>query len=192
MENPNLYIIAGCNGAGKTTASLTILPEILNCWEFVNADAIAAGLSPFHPEKVAIEAGKLMLKRIDLLIQEKKDFAIETTLSSKNHLQTIRKAKIAGYEIILLFFWLNSIELAKERVKNRVIKGGHHIPDEVIARRYQRGLENLEKYSSLCNDWFVYDNSNEVSELIMDGKFEKITIYNEPICNQIKDYANKT
>lgn len=192
MENPNLYIIAGCNGAGKTTASLTILPEILNCWEFVNADAIAAGLSPFHPEKVAIEAGKLMLKRIDLLIQEKKDFAIETTLSSKNHLQTIRKAKIAGYEITLLFFWLNSIELAKERVKNRVIKGGHHIPDEVIARRYQRGLENLEKYSSLCNDWFVYDNSNEVSELIMDGKFEKIAIYNEPICNQIKDYANKT
>jgi len=83
MEKPNLYIIAGCNGAGKTTASLTILPEILNCSEFVNTDAIAAGLSPFHPENVAIEAGKLMLKRIDFLIKSKKDFALETTLSSK-------------------------------------------------------------------------------------------------------------
>ena len=191
MEKPNLYIIAGCNGAGKTTASLTILPEILNCLEFVNADAIAAGLSPFHPENVAIEAGKLMLKRVDFLLESKKDFAIETTLSSKNHLQTIKKAQEQGFEITLLFFWLNSVELAKERVKIRVSKGGHNIPPEIIARRYERGLENLEKYCVLCDDWFVYDNSNNLSELIMDGNFQNKTIYNEETFKKIKQYEKK-
>jgi len=123
MENPNLHIIAGCNGAGKTTASLTILPDILNCSEFVNADAIAAGLSPFHPENVVIEAGKLMLKRVDFLIESKKDFALETTLFSKNHFQTIKKAQKQGFEITLLFFWLNSIELVRES-KNQGFKRG--------------------------------------------------------------------
>jgi len=103
MEKPNLYIIAGCNGAGKTTASLTILPEILNCSEFVNTDAIAAGLSPFHPENVAIEAGKLMLKRIDFLIKSKKDFALETTLSSKNHFQTIKMPKSKALKLPYYF-----------------------------------------------------------------------------------------
>ena len=191
MEKPNLYIISGCNGAGKTTASLTILPEILNCSEFVNADAIAAGLSPFHPENVAIEAGKLMLKRIDFLIKSKKDFALETTLSSKNHFQTIKNAQEQGFEITLLFFWLNSVELAIERVKIRVSKGGHDIPPEVIARRYERGLGNLDKYCVLCDDWFVYDNSNNLSELIMDGNFQDKAIYNDETFKKIKQYENK-
>jgi predicted ABC-type ATPase len=178
MQKNNLYIIAGCNGAGKTTASMTILPEILNCSEFVNADAIAAGLSPFHPEKVAIEAGKLMLNRIDLLLEGKKSFAIETTLSSKNYLKIIKKAKEQNYEVTLLFFWLNSIELAKERVKLRVSKGGHSIPEDVIARRYVRGLENLSLYCELCDLWYVYDNSNNNSVLIAGGKTVKnLNIY---------------
>jgi predicted ABC-type ATPase len=182
LNKPNLYIIAGCNGAGKTTASLTLLPEILNCAEFVNADAIAAGLSPFQPEKVAIEAGKLMLKRIALLINEKVDFAIETTLSSKNHFQTIEKAKREGFEVTLLFFYLNSIELAKERVKVRVSKGGHNISENVIERRYLRGLENFEKYSQLVNRWFLYDNSLKKPVLIAGSNFEKDNIiYNENI-----------
>jgi predicted ABC-type ATPase len=180
METPNLYIIGGCNGAGKTTASLTILPEILNCSEFVNADAIAAGLSPFHPEKVAIEAGKLMLKRIDFLIESNKDFALETTLSSQNHLMTIQKAKEQGFEVTLLFFWLNSMELAKERVKIRVSKGGHDIPEDVIARRYQRGLRNLDKYCALCNQWYVYDNSYYDTKLVAGGKTtENTNVYEQ-------------
>lgn len=170
MEKPNLYIIAGCNGAGKTTASMTILPEILNCSEFVNADAIAAGLSPFHPELVAIEAGKLMLKRIDFLIETKQNFAVETTLSSKSYLKTIQKAKDQGYEVTLLFFWLNSIGLALERVKIRVSKGGHSIEENVITRRYTRGLQNLSTYCELCDQWYVYDNSNNSSKLIAGGK----------------------
>jgi predicted ABC-type ATPase len=188
MTIPNLYIIAGCNGAGKTTASLTLLPEILNCAEFINADAIAAGLSPFNPEKVAIQAGKLMLKRIDLLINENVDFAIETTLSSKNHLKTISKAKEAEYEITLLFFYLNSVELAKERVKIRVSKGGHNIPENVIERRYIRGLENFWKYKSLANNWYFYDNSENEPILVCDGKNELTNIKNQDIYNLIKNY----
>jgi predicted ABC-type ATPase len=149
---PTMYIIAGCNGAGKTTASNTILPDILNCREFVNADNIAAGLSPFEAEKYAIEAGRLMLKRIDHLIIEKVDFAIETSLSSKNYLTKIDKAKKNGYRIILLFFWLNSEFLAIRRVKSRVSKGGHNIPSETIRRRYARGLRNFfQLYISMAD-----------------------------------------
>lgn len=188
MTNPKLYIIAGCNGAGKTTASLTILPEILNCNEFINADAIAAGLSPFNPEKVAIEAGKLMLKRIDLLLKSKVDFAIETTLASKNHLKTIEKALEAGYEITLLFFYLNTVELAKERVKIRVSKGGHSIPEHVIERRYKRGLENFWQYKLLSNDWYFYDNSENEPILVCDGKKEITNVKNQVIYNLIKNY----
>src|ERR1700742_4149739 len=109
---PNLYIIAGCNGAGKTTASFTILPEMLNCKEFVNADSIAAGLSPFNPESVAIEAGRLMLARIHELMKAKVDFAFETTLSTRSYVSLIKAAKRADYTIILLFIWLDSYDTA--------------------------------------------------------------------------------
>src|SRR6476646_3698443 len=112
---PNLYIIAGCNGAGKTTASYTILPEMFNCKEFVNADSIAAGLSPFNPESVAFEAGRIMLQRIHQLKNEKVDFAFETTLSTRSYVPFVKEAKTDGYKITLLFFWLNSPEIAKER-----------------------------------------------------------------------------
>jgi len=128
MAKKNLYIVAGCNGAGKTTASYTILPEILECKEFVNADEIAKGLSPFQPESVALEAGRIMIKRINELIEKNKDFAFETTLSTKSYKNKIIKAKEQGYTITLLFFWLNNIDLAKERVKIRVKEGGHDIP----------------------------------------------------------------
>src|SRR4051812_38977370 len=110
---PNLYIIAGCNGAGKTTASYTILPEMLNCREFVNADSIAIGLSPFNYESVAFEAGRIMLQRIHRLMEEKVDFAFETTLAAKSYVQFIRTAKNNGYEVTILYFWLSSPEFAK-------------------------------------------------------------------------------
>jgi len=110
--NKHLYIIAGCNGAGKTTASFTILPEILNCKEFINADEIAKGLSPFQPESVAIEAGRIMLSRINELLAQGKSFAFETTLATKSYAGKIEKAKSNGYQVTLLFFWLKSINLA--------------------------------------------------------------------------------
>ena len=139
----SIYIIAGPNGAGKTTASYTILPEIFDCKEFVNADEIARGISPFNPEKVAIQAGRLMLKRINDLLNEEGTFAIETTLSTKLFAEFINRAKTKGYEIILLFLRLNSVDLAIKRVKTRVDEGGHNIPNEVIRRRYIAGLKNL-------------------------------------------------
>jgi len=138
-----IYIIAGCNGAGKTTASLNILPQILQCDEFVNADEIARGLSPFHPERVSLEAGRLMLERISSLMVRKATFALETTLSTRSYVSLIKKAHKAGYQVELIFFWLSSPEVAIERVAKRVAEGGHNIPEDVIRRRYDAGIRNL-------------------------------------------------
>ena len=130
MEEKKLYIISGCNGAGKTTASFNILPDLLNCKEFVNADEIARGLSPFQPENVSIEAGRLMLKRIDELIGSNQDFSFETTLSTKSFINTIEDAKSKGYYVTLIFFWLESIELAKDRVRKRVAEALVNLSDK--------------------------------------------------------------
>ncbi len=164
-----LYIIAGCNGAGKTTASFTILPGLLECMEFVNADEIAKGLSPFQPEKVAIEAGKIMLNRINELFHGNRTFAFETTLASKAHRAKIREAKANGYTTVLLFFRLQSIELAKERVRVRVIEGGHSIEADVIERRYKNGIKNLfELYWNEPDKLYIFDNTNGSPELIAE------------------------
>lgn len=167
---PNLYIIAGCNGAGKTTASYTILPEILNCKEFVNADNIAAGISPFNPEGVAFEAGRIMLSRIQELLNEGADFAFETTLATRSYVPMVKKAQEVGFEVTLLYFWLNSPLMAIKRVANRVSNGGHDIPKDVIQRRYYRGIKNLLKlYIPICNNWLVIDNMDLASEIIAQG-----------------------
>jgi len=166
---PNLYIIAGCNGAGKTTASFTVLPEMLNCWEFVNADEIAKGLSPFRPDKAAFESGRIMLNRINELLSEGKDFAFETTLSTRSYVPFVKKANQVGYKVTLLFFWLDSSSTAKERVKYRVKHGGHNIPEDVIERRYNRGIQNLIKlYISIVDYWIIFDNTSE-PELVAEG-----------------------
>lgn len=136
MQKPNLYIIAGCNGAGKTTASFNVLPHILNCMEFVNADEIAKELSPFCPESLAIQAGKLMLERIGTLLSDNVSFAIETTLATRSYKNLVVRAQEKGYNISLLFFWLESPEMAYKRVQKRVSEGGHDIPVETIFRRY--------------------------------------------------------
>ena len=167
---PNLYIIAGCNGAGKTTASFTVLPEMLDCDEFINADEIARGISPLNPGKASIEAGRFMLTKIDKLIAGKKDFAFETTLATKSYVKTIHRAKQNGYRIVLVFFWLDSVDLAIERVKTRVLDGGHNIPKPVIIRRYYSGLSNLfNLYIPICDYWMIFNNSVAPSELIAEG-----------------------
>lgn len=186
-----MYIIAGCNGAGKTTASLTILPYVLDCREFVNADEIAKELSPFHPESVAFEAGRMMLNRIDLLIEREESFSFETTLAAKSYHGLIKKAKGKGFKVILLFYWLRSIELAKARVAIRVQEGGHNIPPDVIERRYKSGITNLFRiYLPMVDEWFLYDNSNLVTELMAEKTREKfVIIYNArkwQILNQVK------
>ncbi len=171
---PNLYIIAGCNGAGKTTASFTVLPEMLECEEFINADEIARGLSPLNPDKAAIEASRLMLNKIDKLIKKQSDFAFETTLATKSYVNTIKKSKSNGYQITLIFFYLDSYELAIERVKNRVKEGGHNIPEQTIIRRYNAGLRNLfNLYIPVCDYWMIFDNSNIHSDLVAEGYSDK-------------------
>lgn len=170
MNQPNLYIIAGCNGAGKTTASMTVLPEVLNCEEFVNADEIAKGLSPFHPEEMAIEAGKLMLSRIDTLLSQGKSFAIETTLATRSYKTFVRRAKEHGYLVTLLFFWLPSPEMAEMRVASRVASGGHNIPKDVIHRRYWLGLQNLFNiFAPIVDYWSLYDNSDKLRPIVDRG-----------------------
>jgi predicted ABC-type ATPase len=171
---PNLYIISGCNGAGKTTASYTVLPEILECKEFVNADEIARGISPFQPERVAIQAGRLMLNRIASLMEKRVDFAFETTLATKSYVNLIRKAKENSYFVTLVFFWLNSPELALERVRLRVQSGGHNIPQKVVYRRYHAGLKNFNKlYRPIADYWMIFDNSSRPEVFVAEGFGDK-------------------
>lgn len=183
MYTKNLYIISGCNGAGKTTASYTILPEIIECKEFVNADEIAKGLSPFQPEKVAFESGRIMINRINELIRDNESFAFETTLSTRSYRNKIIKAKKQGYWITLLFFWLNNVDLAKERVKIRVKEGGHDIPKNVIERRYFKGIYNLfDIYLPIIDGALIFDNSFGNHDLVA----HKMGTDNLEIINQDK------
>jgi predicted ABC-type ATPase len=185
-----LYIIAGCNGAGKTTASFSILPTILKCKEFINADEIARGLSPFKPESMAIQAGRIMLERIGECLKKGLNFAIETTLSGKSYIRLIEKATLLQYKIELIFFTLDAWQTALERVKKRVNHGGHSIPKDVIKRRYYAGIKNLLKYYIEIVHQFSIYNNNKNSILIADGTASNIKIYNEKIwkqLNKIKD-----
>ena len=184
-----LYIIAGCNGAGKTTASFTILPEVLDCKEFINADEIAKGLSPFQPENVAMQAGRIMLARMDELLQKGETFAFETTLATKSYKQKIEWAQANGYEVTLLFFWLDSPNMAKKRVAQRVAEGGHSIPSETIERRYHNGITNLFAiYINMVDICYIFDNSEGRKELIAQKERHKdIVIYNNDKFNLIKN-----
>ena len=186
---PKLYIIAGCNGAGKTTASFTILPEILGCKEFINADEIAKGLSPFQPESVAMQAGRIMLARMDELLQKGEIFAFETTLATKSYKQKIEWAQANGYEVTLLFFWLDSPNIAKKRVAQRVAEGGHNIPLETIERRYYNGIANLFTiYIDMVDICYIFDNSEGRKELIAQKERHKdIVIYNNDKFNLMKN-----
>lgn len=185
---PTIFIIAGCNGAGKTTASFTALPDLLNIKEFVNADEIARGLSPFQPETVSIDAGRIMLARIAELVGENRDFAFETTLATRSFAGLCARASKRGYEICLVFLWLDSAELAIERVKQRVSEGGHSIPEETIIRRYHSGIKNFfTLYQDRVDYWMFIDNSGVNQELVAEGKFgEAVTVYNESKWEKIK------
>ena len=188
-----LYIISGCNGAGKTTASYTILPDMLECNEFVNADEIAKGLSPFNPNKVTIKAGRLMLTRITELLESGVDFAFETTLSTRSYVNTVKKAQEEGYLVTVLYFWLNSPELAVERVRIRVKEGGHNIPEKTIRRRYDLGISNMfNLYIPIADYWMFIDNSKTPFEILADGQGENEVVKNKLIWNKLKSeyYGN--
>lgn len=190
---PNLYIISGCNGAGKTTASFTLLPAMLDCKEFVNADEIAKGISPFQPERVSLQAGRIMIERIYELLDRGVDFAFETTLTTLSYINTIKIAKEKGYSVTLLYFWLNDVNLAIERVKIRVSEGGHNIPEEVVRRRYFRGIFNLaNKFIAKCDYWIVINNSSRPFTFIAEGQgISEIKVFDEKIWQQIKTNSHE-
>lgn len=186
-----LYIIGGCNGAGKTTASYTVLPDILNCREFVNADEIARGLSPFNPGNVAIESGKLMLRRIKELLGRDATFAIETTLATRSYVNLVHQAQAKGYVVSLVFFWLRTPELALQRVAERVSNGGHDIPAPTTRRRYVSGITNLfNLYAPEVDGWFIYDNSNTPRvEVAHGGKDVPTKVMDEELFAKMKEYV---
>lgn len=193
MDSKTLYIISGCNGAGKTTASYTILPDIWQCYEFVNADEIAKGLSPLNPESVAIEAGRLMLERIESLLKANKTFSIESTLATKSYRNLIKRAQEKGYKVTLLFFWLDSPQTAIDRVAQRVSEGGHNIPSDIIKRRYHAGIKNLFTIYMKCVDyWVLANNTNGDSEYVAEGGKDIDTeIFDSETYNKVMYYVRE-
>ena len=192
---PNLYIIAGPNGAGKTTAAKVLLPEVFLVNTFLNADLIAAKLNPELPESAALQAGRQMLAEIEACLAEEQSFVIETTLATKSYVNLVQKAKKQGYQTILIYFWLENPALAIERVARRVRQGGHHIPEEVIVRRYWNGLKNLiELFVPITDKWVIFDNSDyteghpmRIAEKLPDGN---VIIENTIIWQTIQDHEN--
>ena len=191
---PRLYIISGCNGAGKTTASYTMLPEMLECSEFVNSDEFAKGLSPFQPEKASIQAGRYMIAKIRYLLKKQMDFGIETTLATRTVLKTVKMAQAAGYTVTLLYFWLNSPELAIERVRARVEAGGHNIPEETIRSRYKGGIDYFfHDYAPICERWILADNSQIPFRVIAEGsKLDVINIKDRETYEKIRRIAQES
>ena len=167
--NKKIIIIAGPNGAGKTTFAKHFLPKEAHTFHFINADLIAAGLAPFNPESVSFKAARLMLNELDEYTKAGESFAFETTLSGAHYLQRIQEWKNLGYIIKLWFIALSSPELAISRVAERVVQGGHNIPEEVIRRRYKAGLENLPKYQKVVNSWVMLNGDKTPPEQIKQG-----------------------
>lgn len=167
---PKIIIIAGPNGAGKTTFAEEFLPNEAACRRFINADMIAAGLSPFDPVLANFRAGRLMLEEIHHQTQRKVSFALETTLSGRGYARLIPQWRASGYQVKLIFLRLASAELAIARVKQRVREGGHDIPETTIRRRFLLGLDNLTTHYQPCvNEWALYDNSYGAPQLIAEG-----------------------
>lgn len=175
-----LYILSGCNGSGKTTASYTLLPEMLECREFVNSDEFAKSLSPFNPSSASVSASRYMLLKIRYLLSKGADFSIETTLATRSLLGIINDAKKQGYTVTLIYFWLNSPELAIKRVQARVQAGGHNIPEDTIRRRYVMGLKYFfETYSPASDRWVLADNSKTPFTVVAEGNKTETFIRDE-------------
>jgi predicted ABC-type ATPase len=167
---PKIVIIAGPNGAGKTTFAEEFLPKEAGCPEFINADLIARGISPFRPEEAAFAAGKIMLEQMKAYALHRRSFALETTLSGLGYVPRIRAWRELGYDVKLIYLHLASIDLALARIRTRVAQGGHAVPESVVRRRFERGFRNFERiYRNLVNSWVLYDNSGSEPKLLCSG-----------------------
>jgi len=186
MNNRNVYIIAGPNGAGKTTFAIKFLPEYAKCTNFINADLIAHGLSPFSPGAAAIRAGKLVLEQIHEFAKKRVDFAFETTLSGKLYVKLFKSLKKKGYEIHIFFLWVPDYDLLISRIKGRVVQGGHDVPIRDVLRRFNRSITNFFKiYQSLADSWMLFDNAGVHPILIAEMKNGKVKIIDESLYNDI-------
>lgn len=184
---PELFVIAGPNGAGKTTFAREFLPRFAKCREFVNADLIAGGLSPFSPGAAAMEAGRIMLGKIGELAAQRHTFAFETTLSGRGYLTLFRRLRLEGYRIHILFLWLPRVELAIGRVKERVRRGGHSVSEHDIRRRFARGVRNLlTEYHPLVDTWGLFDNSGSDPRLIARADGREIVVVDAALFLKIK------
>ena len=184
---PRLYIISGPNGSGKTTASYSVLPELLDCSEFVNSDEFAKHLSPFSPESAYITASRLMLRKVQYLFDRREDFCIETTLATRSLIKMTHSAQEKGYYVTVLYFWLNNPDIAVERVAARVRAGGHDIPEETIRRRYKMGLNYLfHSYMPTCDKWILADNSTPPFDIIAEGTKKGFVIRDMERYNQVR------
>ena len=174
MDRPlRIVIIAGPNGAGKTTFARSFLPEEAECRDFINADLIAAGLSPFDPSSVAIRSGRLMMEEIKNRVRQRRSFAFETTLSGLTYVRLIRQWQRAGYQVKIVFLSLPSPELAVARVRTRVAQGGHDVPESVVRRRFEAGLRNFHnRYKKLADSWVLCENSGN-RPIVIDAGFER-------------------
>jgi predicted ABC-type ATPase len=190
---PMVYVIAGPNGAGKTTFASSFLPDFVKCNEFLNADLIAAGLSPFAPETQNVRAGRLLLERIGELANQRADFGFETTLSGRTYVKLLSDMKASGYRVLLFFLWLPSAELAVARVANRVKQGGHNVPPDDIRRRYAAGVRNLLRlYRPILDGWWLYDASRLPPKLIASEEGKKLTVKQKRLFGRIERQAEET
>jgi predicted ABC-type ATPase len=180
--SPHVIIIAGPNGAGKSTFAPFLLRDTFGLLEYINADTIAHGLSAFNPESVAFDAGRVMLKRLHDLASQRQSFAFESTLASRSYVSWISTLRQQGYSFHLLFLWLRNVELAIQRVRERVRAGGHDVSGDVIRRRYQRGLKNFTQlYQPSADSWVVYDNSVSGTPLLVArGSYSNETLAYQP------------
>ena len=180
-QRPCVYIVAGPNGAGKTTFARTFLPDYARCKQFINADLIAGGLSPFSPESAAMHAGRLLLEQIRLLASKRSDFGFETTLSGVTYVSLLQRLKAQGYRIQLFFLWIPTVDMALARIADRVRRGGHDIPEKVVRRRFRKGLQNLfTRYRPVLDSWMLFDNSEIVPRLIAREEVGELRV-----CDQV-------
>lgn len=178
----NAYIIAGPNGAGKTTFAREFLPNYASCRNFINADLIAQGMAPFSPEAAAFRAGRLVLKEIELYVSKHADFGFETTLSGRSYLNLIRDLKSNSYQVHLFFLWLPNVELALSRIKDRVSRGGHDVPEADVRRRFERSIRNfMHYYRPFADSWLLFDGSVKPPSVIALEEAGSLRIINENI-----------
>lgn len=192
-KKPQVYIIAGPNGAGKTTFASEFLPNYADRPAFINADTIARGLSGFSPDAVALKAGRILLEQIDTYAARKIDFAFETTLSGTSYLLRLKKLKKQGYFIHLFFLWIPDVRLSLARVASRVKMGGHDIAENVVRRRFHKGIENFFKhYRASVDSWMLFDNSGNALHLIAEDREGTLKILNNELYGKILKLTGET